>query len=142
MQVPLFDRGAGTKRGDLDHHNTGCACARSRTSSASFHIFGAIIPHWICQYALSNLLPGRPTPRWISISRARRSHLASQSDRNATRSDRNFSTMQPHERRVKRGQCRDFITNLLDGANAKNDDDDVYYSVYYKRWRLKLEGEK
>ena len=35
-----------------------------------------------------------------------------------------------------------FITNLVDGANAKNDDDDAYYSVYYKRWRLKLEGEK
>ena len=35
-----------------------------------------------------------------------------------------------------------FITNLVDGANAKNDDNDVYYSVYYKRWRLKLEGEK
>ena len=34
------------------------------------------------------------------------------------------------------------FTNLVDGANAKNDDDDVYYSVYYKRWRLKLEGEK
>ena len=34
-----------------------------------------------------------------------------------------------------------FITNLVDGANAKNDDDDVYYSVYYKRWRLKLGGE-
>ena len=45
MQVPLFDRGAGTKRGDLDHHNTGCACACSRTSSAFFHIFGAIISH-------------------------------------------------------------------------------------------------